>query len=62
MRPVWWTCGCGKRQITRQRGDAPAAGLRVSVACGKPAGFTIDPPKGQGGLEFGSGDAERDGG
>jgi hypothetical protein len=46
MRPVWWTCGCGRRQVSR------GAGRPECVSCGKLAGFAIDAPSGQEGLGF----------
>jgi len=48
MKPVFWTCGCGKKNVSRERGT-PAC-----EACGKRATFTVEPPKGQGGFDFGS--------
>lgn len=47
MKPTFWTCGCGHRQITPR-----APGTPVCDACGLPAPFTIAPPKGQGGFAF----------
>jgi hypothetical protein len=46
MKLVWWTCGCGKRNVSRERGTP------VCEACGKRATFTVEPPKGQGGFDF----------
>jgi hypothetical protein len=46
MKPRWWTCGCGARNVTRELGTP------VCAACSKPASFTIKPPQGQGGFDF----------
>ena len=46
MKAVWWTCGCGKKQVHRGRGTP------VCEACGKTAKFTVAPPKGQRGFDF----------
>jgi hypothetical protein len=47
MKTKWWTCQCGKAQMTT------AAGTPVCEACGKPAPFTREAPRGQGGFDFG---------
>jgi len=47
MKPRWWTCGCGEKNCTRELGTPACAG------CGKLAEFTIEPPKNQGGFDFG---------
>jgi hypothetical protein len=47
MKPRFWTCGCGRKNVTRERGTP------VCEGCGKVAQFTIAPPKGQGGFDFG---------
>lgn len=49
MKTKWWTCACGKAQMTT------AAGTPVCEACGKPAPFTREAPRGQGGFDFGVG-------
>ena len=46
MKPRWWTCGCGRKNVTRER-ETPKC-----VGCGKDASFTVAPPKGQGGFDF----------
>ena len=46
MKPRWWTCGCGQRNCTRELGTP------VCSECHKPAAFRIEPPEGQGGLQF----------
>lgn len=46
MKPKWWTCGCGRKNCTRELGTP------VCDVCGKPALFTVEPPKGQGGFDF----------
>jgi hypothetical protein len=59
LKPKWWTCACGKAQMT------VAAGTPVCEACGKPAPFTREAPRGQGGFDFGAAervDDERNGG
>ena len=48
MKPRFWTCGCGRKNVTRERGTP------VCEACGKVAKFTVAPPKGQGGFDFGA--------
>lgn len=47
MKPIWWTCGCGLKQLSY------GFGTPVCKGCEKPAGFSIDPPKEQAGLDFG---------
>jgi hypothetical protein len=47
MKAVWWTCGCGRRNVTREPGAPECDG------CGKLAKFKIEPPRGQGGFDFG---------
>lgn len=49
MKPVWWTCGCGQRNCTRE----PGTPVCSREGCGKPAKLTIDPPKEQSGFDFG---------
>jgi hypothetical protein len=49
-KPVWWTCGCGRRNCSR------GAGSPVCEGCGKPAKFTVLAPQGQGGFDFGGDD------
>lgn len=51
MKTRWWTCGCGENNVTR------TLGTPVCRACGKEATFTVQPPKEQGGFDFGG--AER---
>lgn len=46
MKPLWWTCGCGARNCSRDLGT-PVCG-----SCEKPAKFTVRPPEGQGGFAF----------
>lgn len=53
MKPKWWTCGCGRKNVTRDLGTP------VCEGCGKPAAFTIGAPRGQGGFDFG--DAQKGG-
>lgn len=48
MKPIWWTCGCGKKNCSK-RGE----GKPVCAACGKRAQFEVKPPKGQAGFDFG---------
>jgi len=48
MRTRWWTCGCGWRNCTTELGTP------VCAECRKPASFTVEPPKGQGGFDFGT--------
>lgn len=52
MKPRWWTCGCGKAQAFRGYGT-PACEV-----CGALAKFTVEPPKSQGGFDFGGDDCE----
>lgn len=52
MKTKWWTCVCGKAQLHA------GSGTPVCEACGKAAPFTVPPPRGQGGFDFGAaGDA-----
>jgi len=55
MKAVWWTCGCGKKQVHRGRGTP------VCEACGKTAKFTVAPPKGQRGFDFARAEGGKDG-
>lgn len=48
MKMRWWTCRCGKRQTYC------GMGTPVCESCGKPAPFTPEAPKGQGGFDFGN--------
>jgi hypothetical protein len=52
MKAKWWTCGCGKAQVYR------GYGTPTCEDCGKLATFTVEPPKGQGGFDFGSQEKE----
>lgn len=47
MKPQWWTCECGKAQAFR------GYGTPVCEGCGALAKFTVQPPKAQGGFDFG---------
>jgi hypothetical protein len=47
MKARWWTCGCGRKNVSR------GIGVPKCAACGKDARFSIDPPKGQNGFDFG---------
>ena len=47
MKPVWWTCGCGKHNCTR------GPGTPVCLGCGKLPKFVVAPPKEQAGFDFG---------
>lgn len=47
MKPRWWTCGCGNKNVTRDLGKP------VCDGCGKAAGFAVEPPRGQAGFDFG---------
>lgn len=46
MKPVWWTCGCGEKQMST------GFGRPKCQACGKDAQFAPPPPKGQQGFAF----------
>lgn len=47
MKPIWWTCGCGRKNCSPRDGTRPSC-----KGCAKPAKFTVEPPKGQGGFDF----------
>ena len=53
MKPRFWTCGCGRKNVTREPGTPQCAG------CGKPAQFSVAPPKGQGGFDFARKESKR---
>jgi len=46
MRAVWWTCGCGARQCSRELGTPQC------TECGKLARFSRNAPKDQAGFNF----------
>ncbi len=46
MKPRFWTCGCGRKNVSRETGRPKCVG------CGKDAAFAIEHPRGQGGLDF----------
>ncbi len=49
MKPLWWTCGCGRKNVSDRSKGKP-----VCKGCGKAATFDVGPPKGQGGFDFGA--------
>lgn len=48
MKPIWWTCGCGRKNCSKRSEGQP-----VCSGCGKPAKFEVEAPKGQQGFVFG---------
>lgn len=52
MKARFWTCGCGRKNVTRERGTPKCDG------CGKDAKFSVPPPKGQAGFVFGVGETD----
>ena len=54
MSTCFWTCGCGRKNVSREPGRPTCDG------CGKPAKFAIAAPPGQGGFDFGGAKASGD--
>lgn len=51
-RPIYWTCGCGAREVWR------GLGLPRCSKCDKTAPQLVEPPQGQGGFDFGAAPAD----